>query len=186
MPLPLAPLGEPDVGEKLETDACFDDECTYLFSQRIYLLGAFIWGGLSFGNEWGYTFYGSAWSHSCWVFPCPHFPILSPSYPSVFHPCLAPPMFTFIGFEIFVFDSYYLDQTLDSIDIERLEYHIEVEGLTWGHPIGIDFHITFDWFCLRLLPSRIRNSGLYFEYMLHSRCFMHDSNHIICRPLTCV
>ena len=38
----------------------------------------------------------------------------------------------------------YLFQTLEDIDIDRLEDHFEVKDLTLGHPLSFDCHISFD------------------------------------------
>ena len=86
----------------------------------------------------------------------------------------------------FLSGSHCLEYTIDDIDVERLKHHIEVEDLKFGHPTGIDFHITFDWFCLGLRSSPLKDVRLHLGHINHSIWYMHSYSQIAIRPLTYV
>jgi len=60
--------------------------------------------------------------------------------------------------------SHFLDQTLDDVNMERLEDHIKVTNSTLGHPMGFDFRTSFDSLCLGPLPNSLREVELYFSH----------------------
>jgi len=116
--------------------------------------------------------------------PTPPISSLLSSLP-IFLPSLGRLKSTFVDFKTFVIYSPCLDQTLDTVDIERLEDHFEVKDLILGHPMSFDFYISFDCLCLGPFPSPPRNVGLHFRLSDHCRWPMHSYNHIIVRSLTC-
>jgi len=116
--------------------------------------------------------------------PAPPMTPLSSPLP-LFLPSLDPPESTFVESATSVLGDSCLDQTLEDIDIDRLEDHFEVKDFTLGPPLSFDFHISLDWPCFDPLPSPFRDVGLNFDHSDHSQWSSRSCSHIFVTPLTC-
>jgi len=144
---PLAPLGEREEGDGFETNASLDDKCGILvesedtFSEEHSLDEPYV----EFSEVSPHIELNNLISDQSFpdiAPPSPFSPLPSPL--PIFLPSLDPLASTFADSETFVFGNPCFDQTLDDIDIDRLEDHFEVKDLTLGHPLSFDFHISLD------------------------------------------